>query len=49
MISVGDLKIDTLYILDKSLLTTHHLCSVEDDAIIPKASAYCGGLILKTN
>jgi hypothetical protein len=26
---VGDLKIDTLYILDKSLLTTHHLCSVE--------------------
>jgi hypothetical protein len=43
---VGDLKIDALYIFDKALLTTS-FCSVEMISYNTKASAYCGGLILK--
>jgi hypothetical protein len=44
---VGDLKIDALYIFDKALLTTHHFVVLKDDKLYTKASAYCGGLILK--
>jgi hypothetical protein len=44
---VGDLKIDALYIFDKALLTTHHFVVLKDDSYNTKASAYCGGLILK--
>jgi hypothetical protein len=38
-----------LYIFDKALLTTHHFVVLKDDNYNTKASAYCGGLILKTN